>query len=194
MHPSLLLTSHAITACLFLLSTMTAAAAAMKMGDVTKPCPLHTIISARQTMRQMIGAMHLIPLQPVANFAVDPHTLTGSLGVVNYRSFCPSESLNAARGPRQFCREAMRLQVDLSREPAVIFEAECHRDTARRRRPCAALGQPLKFLCANHYNLLTVRHRLCRQRGGRTVSEMLPWTYQHVPSGCRLTCRRPACT
>ncbi len=158
--------------------------------EVIEPCAMTKIEAARTAMQQIINSMDLLPVAPVHSFRVNASTLRGRLGVVNSRSLCPG---SARRAPRQFCPEAMRLDVDLSREPAVVFESECSPSLQRNRLPCGMKDPLRRFVCDSEETVTFARRHLCTKVDGRTVFEEIREVFLRVPVGCALRCLRPAC-
>lgn len=154
---------------------------------VPKPCAMHSIEEVRNRTQMILTDMRLNPSRPIRDFNVDPTTLQSYLHIFNLRSFYSRTSVN---GSRQFCNETMRLNVDLSREPAVIFEAQCKSEVTH---PSGSLQGRVSFSCVQGERPMLIRYRVCNKRGGRTISEEIKQKYLKVAAGCRLECHSPLC-
>lgn len=153
-----------------------------------EPCRLHQIETVRPFMTRIISAMQLSSTRSVDDFHVDSRSHQGFLEVRNARSFCFRARQSSARADRQFCRESMRLNVDLSREPAVVFEAFCHSSLVRSQHVCPGFPDARNYTCDTRHSVVMVRNRLCRKQGQRILSDVLQKSFLWVGAGCPLKC------
>lgn len=157
-----------------------------------KPCELRSNKEVNKIVRSMITAGNFTSPTLASNFNF---TSNMKLEVQNYRSFCPSERTAVARGMRQLCREKLFLNVDLTREPAAIYEAKCSL-SGGLSHPCNlfAAGRTRQkrnilarnFTCVNRFGVVHVRHRLCAKSGNRRLSDVFQPSYMLVRTGCQM--------